>query len=135
MNKYKVIRKPPTVEDYLNIRNNTTLGPRDEAGARKGVQNCWFGVHIKDSEKTVAMGRIIGDGGCTFQITDIAVLPQCQGKGLGKKIMEVLMEYYRENAPKDAYLSLIADGEAKFLYQKFGFKATAPESIGMRYIK
>ncbi|MFD2882298.1 hypothetical protein ACFTAO_51075 [Paenibacillus rhizoplanae] len=31
------------------------------------------------------MGRVIGDGGCFFQVTDIAVKPSFQGRGLGKK--------------------------------------------------
>ncbi|MHA6765334.1 hypothetical protein [Streptacidiphilus sp. PAMC 29251] len=34
-------------------------------------------------------------------------------------------------APAGAYVSLIADGEAGFLYEKFGFRQTAPASVGM----
>lgn len=47
--------------------------------------------------------------------------------------MKTLMDYYKENTPATAYLSLIADGDAKYLYEKFGFKATIPESVGMYY--
>ena len=77
------------------------------------------------------MGRIVGDGGCNFEVVDIAVLPDCQRRGIASKIMLSLMDYLRANAPKTAYVSLIADAGAPTLYRKFGFKPTAPESIGM----
>lgn len=34
------------------------------------------------------MGRVIGDGGTTFQIVDIAVDPDYQGQGYGRVILE-----------------------------------------------
>lgn len=77
------------------------------------------------------MGRIIGDGGCFFQIVDIAVNPVYQGKGLGKLIMAKITSYLDEEAPKGAYVSLIADVPADRLYQKFGFDYTYPKSVGM----
>ncbi len=77
------------------------------------------------------MGRIVGDGGCHFQIVDIAVLPEHQGKGLGKRIMAGLVGHLDTHAPESAYVSLIADGKAKDLYTQYGFQPTAPVSIGM----
>jgi ribosomal protein S18 acetylase RimI-like enzyme len=67
----------------------------------------------------------------SYQITDVAVELAHQGKGLGKAIMQALVEHLRAHAPASADISLIADGPAKHLYEKFGFKATAPASIGM----
>lgn len=43
------------------------------------------------------------------------------------------MKNYEENGPKDGYLTLIADGNAKYLYNKYGFEKTAPYSVGMKY--
>ncbi len=83
------------------------------------------------------MGRVIskrGDGGCFFQVVDIAVVPEHQGRGLGTRIMKALVHRLQHHAPPSAYVSLIADGNAHRLYSKFGFAATAPESIGM-YLK
>jgi GNAT superfamily N-acetyltransferase len=78
------------------------------------------------------MGRVIGDGGTAFQVTDIAVLPEHRGQGLGKRIVAALVDWLRANAPKSAYVSLIADGPAKDLYAQYGFKPTTEHgSIGM----
>jgi len=46
-------------------------------------------------------------------------------------IMQALVGYLRAEAPSTAYVSLIADGDARHLYAKYGFRDTAPESIGM----
>jgi GNAT superfamily N-acetyltransferase len=79
------------------------------------------------------MGRITGDGGTAYQLVDIAVLPEHQGNGLGKRIVAALVDWLHVNAPKSAYVSLIADGPAKDLYAQYGFKPTAPASIGMAF--
>jgi hypothetical protein len=47
--------------------------------------------------------------------------------------MEKLMEFITNELPTSCYISLIADGDASFLYEKFGFKDTMPESKGMYY--
>lgn len=77
------------------------------------------------------MGRVIGDGGCFYQVVDIAVHPEYQRRGIGFQVMTRLMEQLRAGAPETAYVSLIADGEAWRLYEKFGFEFTAPVSVGM----
>jgi len=79
------------------------------------------------------MGRVIGDGGCFYQIVDIAVLKEHQGKGLGKMIMTKIVQYIEENVPVSGYVSLIADGKAQELYARFGFVHTAPRSVGMAF--
>lgn len=81
----------------------------------------------------IGMGRLIGDGGCFFQVVDIAVHPEHQGRGLGKAIMEAIMTYVSQELPDSAYVSLIADVPANKLYEKFGFLETAPRSLGMAY--
>jgi ribosomal protein S18 acetylase RimI-like enzyme len=88
-------------------------------------------VTIRENEKLIGMGRIIGDGGCFYQIVDIAVDPTYQGIGLGKQIMMGLTKYLESNLPVGAYVSLIADTPADHLYKKFGFEYTAPKSVGM----
>ena len=79
------------------------------------------------------MGRVIGDGGTAYQIVDIAVLPAHQGRASASAIVAALVDWLHANAPKSAYVSLIADGPAKDLYAQYGFEPTAPASIGMAF--
>lgn len=75
------------------------------------------------------MGRIVGDGALNFDIVDIAVDPDHQGRGLGRQIMEALIAWLDANAFKGAYVTLVAD--VPDLYAKFGFESVRPESEGM----
>lgn len=128
---FKFLPRAPAVEDYLRLRRVTGLSPFSEAAAETGLYGTYFGVSLLYEGTVVGMGRIVGDGGLFFQIVDIAVVPDHQGCGLGVSIMSTLMEYLKEHAPPRAYVSLMADVPAHKLYEKFGFRETAPKTIGM----
>ena len=122
----ELIEGAPSPEDYLMLREAGGLTVFSLEAARKGVTGAVHSVLLKRDGETVGMGRIIGDGGCMFQITDIVVLPELQGQGLGKRIMTALMNWLEANAPNGAFVSLIADLPADKLYEKFGFTTYGP---------
>lgn len=130
--KIDVLSKAPGPEEYLALRAAAGLSPRDVDGARIAMDNSIFAVTLRDSsQQLIGMGRVIGDGGCFYQIVDIAVRPDYQGHGYGKRIMTELMDYLNTHGQKGAFVSLIADIPADSLYKKFGFEYTAPSSVGM----
>ena len=121
----------PAVATYQQLRIAAGLSAQTAEAAAKGLPNSLFAVQVLLGDDVVGMGRIIGDGGCFYQVVDIAVLPAHQGKGLGKLIMREIMRYIDSEVPPSAYVSLIADGQAQDLYAQFGFRHTAPASVGM----
>ena len=121
----------PDVATYCHLRSASGLSPKTAEAAAKGLPNSLFAVQVLHGNAVVGMGRIIGDGGCFYQVVDIAVLPAHQGQGLGKLVMREIMRYIEEQVPSSAYVSLIADGQAQNLYAQFGFTHTAPKSVGM----
>lgn len=131
MDGYDIVPEVPGIADYLRLRIVAGLSPKTEDQAKTGLPNSWYGVTVRHEGKAIGMGRVIGDGGTAFQIVDIALEPSHQGKGLGKAIMAALMDRLSTNAPEGAYVSLIADGDAKHLYAKYGFEPVMPASIGM----
>lgn len=131
MSDYALLAGTPSVDDYRRLRRVAGLSEKTQAAAEAGLPNTWFAVTVRFNGQVVGMGRVIGDGGTAFQIVDIAVEPAHQGKGLGKRIMAALVDHIHANAPASAYVSLIADGDARHLYAKFGFQPVMPESIGM----
>lgn len=128
---YRLVPDVPSVEDYLRLRVDAGLSPKSREGASVGLPNSWFGVTLMFEGRAIGMGRIIGDGGTAFQIVDIAIEPAHQRKGLGKRIMAALMDRLATEAPEGAYVSLIADGDARHLYAQYGFEPVMPASIGM----
>lgn len=123
---------PPEV--YRHLRVTCGLSPKTREASEIGLSHSIYSLMIKEEEEVIGMGRLIGDGGCFCQIVDICVLPSRQGRGIGKMIMQNLTDYIQAHLPPSCYISLIADGDAAFLYEKFGFKDTLPVSKGM-YLK
>lgn len=133
MTVYTAIHQTPSVEVYRLLRVGSGLSAKSEAAAVRGLANTLFAVQILADGAPIGMGRVIGDDGCFYQVVDIAVLPEHQSRGLGKRIMHDISSYLREHAPETAYVSLIADGEARHLYAQYGFELTAPASVGMAF--
>jgi GNAT superfamily N-acetyltransferase len=127
---YRIEARVPAIDDYMRLRLESGLTPFAREAAEKGLPSSIFGVCLMHGNETVGMGRIIGDGGCFFQVTDIAILPAHQGRGLAKWIMTALSDFIA-TLPKTAYVSLIADVPANRLYAQYGFDETAPRSVGM----
>jgi len=124
----------PEVEDYCRLRTVAGMSPKTAEAARKGLPNTLYGVSLRHDGEVIGMGRIIGDGGCFYTVVDIAVAPPWQGQGLGKRIMNALDAWLRTHAEPSAYVTLVADGDARHLYSKYGFVETAPASVNMEYI-
>jgi GNAT superfamily N-acetyltransferase len=130
----ELIERFPEVGSYCELRAAAGMLPKTVEAAERGLRNTLYGVSLLHAGETIGMGRIIGDGGCFFIVVDIAVLPAWQGKGLGTRIMAALDAWLHARVPESAYVSLVADGDAKHLYAKFGFVETAPAAVNMEYV-
>lgn len=134
MSSIKVIENNLPVETYRYLRVISGLSPKSVEASEIGLAHSLYTILLQKGEQAVGMGRLIGDGGCFCQVVDICVHPDEQGQGLGKRIMQALTTYIHKKLPATCYVSLIADGDASFLYEKFGFLDTLPASKGM-YLK
>lgn len=130
---YALVERFPDADEYRRLRVAAGLSPRSAEAAARGLPNTLYGVSVLLGGRVVGMGRVIGDGGCFFVVTDIAVEPAHQRRGLGKRIMTALDGWLRANAPVSSNVSLFADGEARRLYAQYGFVETGPGSVGMDY--
>lgn len=127
--KYNVVDKIPTPEEYCQLRIDAGLSPKSLDAAATGLPNSLYAVCVFDGPSLIAMGRVVGDGACFFQIVDIAVNPSYQGFGLGKLVMDKVETYLKSVAQSGSYVSLIADKPA--FYEKLNYLHTAPEAYGM----
>ncbi|CTQ48461.1 GNAT family N-acetyltransferase [Jannaschia donghaensis] len=112
----------PTPEAYVALRAAAGLGPRGVAAARTGLARSLYSVTVLADGDLVAMGRIVGDGGCFVQLVDIAVHPSRQGKGLGQDVTARLVAWCEANLPPECHLSLVSSERAVPLYAAHGFR-------------
>jgi ribosomal protein S18 acetylase RimI-like enzyme len=89
-----------------------------------------YSIVVIFENKTIGMGRVIGDGKMVFYIQDIIVLPEYQRCGIGKEIMNRIMSYINENTVENSIIGLMcAKGKEEF-YQKYGFSFRPSEKLG-----
>ncbi|SEC25865.1 GNAT family N-acetyltransferase [Terriglobus roseus] len=129
--EYSLFEEVPDPVTFCQLRVDAGMSPRSIEAATAGLPRTIFGVLVRHAGKVVGMGRVVGDGGLCFQVSDIAVHPDHQARGLGKALVSRIVAYLHENVPAGSFVNLLADGEAHRLYAQFGFRPTAPGSIGM----
>lgn len=130
---YELVAQAPDVHSYRHLRQASGLSPKSEAQARPALRNSWAWAHVRVREtgETVAMGRVLGDGGWYFHVADMATLPQHQRHGLGRWLLGHLLERIRSAAGPEAYVTLMGDRPGRRLYRSMGFRDAMPHSMGM----
>jgi amino-acid N-acetyltransferase len=76
-----------------------------------------FLVAVDERDQVIATGQIKPHGKEILELASIAVLPEYQGQGLARLIIEHLLK----DSPRPLYLTCISSLGP--LYEKFGFKA------------
>lgn len=126
--------KKPGPEEYNNLRILSGMGdPKSLDRIQVALDNSLYIVSVYEENELIALGRIVGDRGITYAITDIMVSKQYQGKGVGHEIMNRIDAWLDENTDDRSFVMLFARRPADRLYQKHRFNALNPdERVGMR---
>ncbi|GHT58447.1 hypothetical protein AGMMS50239_03010 [Bacteroidia bacterium] len=75
----------------------------------------------------------MGDKGYTVIIRDVIVLPEHQGKGIGKELMQKAMDYIRKRylqKGQKVFVNLMAAKNRESFYKQFGFEERPNEKVG-----
>ncbi|MBU3216033.1 GNAT family N-acetyltransferase [Clostridium estertheticum] len=122
----------PSAIEYISLRLKTGMGTKDLSKTEIALKHSLFIVSLWDNDKLIGFGRIVGDQGITYVVSDIMVDPNYQRKGLGKVIMREIDSYLNKNTDENAYVCLIANKPADKLYYQFDFEYVDPKSCGMK---
>lgn len=90
---------------------------RDPELLETAFRNSLLRVFAFDGSVLVGAGRALSDGVWRAAIYDVAVLPEYQGKGIGSKIIQHLVQ----TAQVDVITLYSVPGKEKF-YEQFGFR-------------
>ncbi len=107
--------------DWLQLSELYRLAPLGEKAPDKlklVFTNSLFKVFVFDAERLIGVGRCLADGFDCSYICDVAIHPDYQGGGLGKKIVEQLIELSSEHQK----IILYANPGKEGFYTKLGFK-------------
>lgn len=104
-------------EQLCDLYEKTDLGERKTTELQRAFCQSSHVVVVYQEQKIVGGGRAISDGVYYAGIFDIAVLPEYQGHGLGRKIMERLLA----KLEKQFIVLTTTVGKEPF-YSKLGFR-------------
>lgn len=129
--EFQVEHRNPSVAEFQVLRESAKWSSLTDAQVEKALAASLFAVTILYENQAVASGRVIGDGGIYYYLQDIVVLPEFQGKGLGRRIMQEIEAFISRAVPPNAVIGLMsAVGVAEF-YAEFGYKRRPENGPGM----
>lgn len=118
-----------TAKDFIRLKVATGFRDRPIEQVEKALENNLFDVIAVCNDEVIGMGRLVGDGVMYWYLQEIIVLPEFQGKGIGTRIVDRLLEYIKDNTTPGTFVTIgltAATGKDTF-YEKFGFS----KSLGM----
>lgn len=127
----QVVYGAPPADDYVSLRLRSGMGNKDLKRSEIALKNSLFIVALYDEEKLIGFGRVVGDGGITYVVSDIMVDKDYQRRGLAEQIMKAIDGYFEENAHEYSYICLIANHPADVLYNKHKFEYLPENKYGM----
>ena len=111
-----------TPQEYNELRNKVNWKTIDIIRTKKALQESKYVKKVVLNNKPIAMGRAISDGMYVL-IVDIVVIPEYQNKGIGKMVINRLLEEIEKDT-KDGdatSITLIAVSGKEGFYEKCGF--------------
>ena len=127
----QLVYEAPTAQDYVSLRLRSGMGEKNLERSRIALNNSLFTVSIYEDEKLIGFGRVVGDGGITYVVSDIMVDRDYQRRGYAEQIMQAIDRFFDENAHEDSYICLIANHPADLLYHKHRFEYLPEDKCGM----
>lgn len=117
--KYNELNAEQFIELWESVWGN---GPTYEQ-TDLAMKHTLFRVSVWDNDNIVAMARMIGDMGLCYYIKDVVVRPEYQQKGIGRLMINELLNFVKENgiSGTDVFVELCALPDKIPFYEKFGF--------------
>jgi GNAT superfamily N-acetyltransferase len=126
----------PTSESFFELFETTGWNTKYELTKDelyRALKNSWYTISVYENDTLLGFGRIICDGVVHALILDVIVLPEKQGKGIGRLIMEKLVAKCKHHKIRDIQL-FCAKGK-KVFYEKLGFEIRPEDGPGMQIEK
>jgi GNAT superfamily N-acetyltransferase len=127
----ELVERRPTVSEYSRLIAAVGWKPRDASAVAAALDGSIFSVCAESDHELIGMGRVIGDGGLHYYLTDVVVDPSHQRRGVGSRIVRALTTFVEGVPFENTWVGVFAvEGTAGF-YARFGYKAQQPTGPAM----
>ncbi|HWR98223.1 MAG TPA: GNAT family N-acetyltransferase [Candidatus Methanoperedens sp.] len=132
MAKISYVGRSIMPQEFMQIRAELGLPPIPFPLAARALRDDLFDVIVLlDGETPIGCCRVIGDGALTFYVQDLLIVPKMQRKGIGSKVLDLVLGHLASTAPPGAFVGLIAAPGTEGFFAKHGFAARPADAPGM----
>ena len=103
--------------ELSNLYKIAPLGDKKPSDLKTVFDNSMFKCFIYDDNKLIGVGRALADGIDCSYICDVAIHPDYQNKGIGKKVVNKLIDFSKDH---NKIILYSYPGKEQF-YAKLGF--------------
>ncbi len=128
--EYTVLFECPSAQEFSDLRAKVGWGETCLEMGAKSLAQSLFHVVIREGNKLIAMGRIVGDGVMYFYVQDVVVDPDYQKLGLGAVLMTHIEDYLAKTAQPGSTIGLLAAQGKEAFYQRYGYLLRPGNSFG-----
>ena len=131
MHSIQIVERRPTAQEFAQLSAAVGWKSRDEKAVARALEGSLYAVCAEVDRVVVGMGRIIGDGGLHYYLSDVAVHPAHQRRGIGSRIVQSLTRFVETVPFKNTWIGVFAvEGTVEF-YARYGYRAQAPTGPAM----
>lgn len=112
-----------SVEEYNALRASVHWIQVTPKRAATALNNSFYLCVAMDGDMPVGMARIVSDGGYTYFITDVIVMPEYQGYHIGTELITRVLDFIEKDvvAGETVMVSLMSAFKRETFYERFGF--------------
>lgn len=132
MGEVHLIARAPTPKEYATLRAAAGWAEVAPAQVERGLSHALYSVCGTDADgAVVGCARVIGDAGIYLYIQDVIVLPGWRGRGVGRRLMDDVMDYVASVAGSNTFVGLMAARGVREFYYRYGFVERPGDRPGM----
>ena len=122
---------------YNNMRIAVGWKELDPVQAETGLKNSAYLTVAWDGDEPVGMARVVSDGGYMTLIVDVMVLPDYQGRGIGRQLLTNINQWL-DSLGEDGLcimVNLMATTGNEGFYEKFGYEVRPNDRMGAGMVR
>lgn len=124
-----------TAEEFIALWETVWGQPPSYEQTELALRNTLFRVSVRDGDRLIAMARMIGDLGLGYYVKDVVVIPEYQGRGIGRMLIGELLKYISDHgiSGTGVFIELAAEPDKIPFYEKLGFDTDESQRLKMMY--
>jgi ribosomal protein S18 acetylase RimI-like enzyme len=119
--EHEILERIPSANEYNQLRQSVGWSTYESDVIEKALPNSLYSVCAFINNEIVGMARVIGDGGLVYYIQDVIIKPEYQRQGIGKTLMNKIMEFVRIHASRNSIIGLMSSKSGEQFYEQYGF--------------